>query len=90
VRKTMFVKYSQAFVILPGGFGPVVLYDRAYWSGLLTWLRRRMLSDEKISAGDLGLLRVARSPRAVVEEIVACHRARPALAPAAVSRNAGR
>ena len=54
-RKTMFVKYAQGFVVLPGGFGtldelfealtlvqtkkvtsfPVVLYDSAYWGGML-------------------------------------------------------
>src|SRR5476649_247138 len=59
VRKTMFVKYSQAFVVLPGGFGtldelfealtlmktgkikrfPIILIGKAYWSGLIDWLR---------------------------------------------------
>ena len=58
-RKTMFVKYADGFVILPGGFGtldelfesltliqtgkvrhfPVVLVGRAYWAGLLDWIR---------------------------------------------------
>ena len=48
VRKVMFVKYSQAFVVMPGGFGTMdilelqtksrssPLYDSAFWGGLPT------------------------------------------------------
>ena len=75
-RKTMFVKYAQAFVIAPGGFGtldelfealtlvqthkvtrfPVVLFGRAYWQGMVDWLRDTMLAEGKIDAEDLDLL----------------------------------
>ncbi len=75
VRKTMFVKYAQGFVIFPGGFGtmdelfealtliqtgkvynfPVVLYDAAYWRGLVDWLSDMMLAQAKISPADLNL-----------------------------------
>jgi hypothetical protein len=78
VRKVMFVKYAQAFVILPGGFGtidelfealtlvqterirplPIVLYDRAYWAGLMDWMKDRLLGERMISRRNLGLLRV--------------------------------
>jgi uncharacterized protein (TIGR00730 family) len=81
VRKTMFVKYSGAFVIFPGGFGtldelfealtliqtrkienfPVVLYGSAYWRGLIDWIKGTMLTEGKISAGDLDLLVVTDS-----------------------------
>ncbi|MBI3031528.1 MAG: TIGR00730 family Rossman fold protein [Candidatus Rokubacteria bacterium] len=93
VRKTMFVKYSRAFVIFPGGFGtmdelfealtliqtgkihnfPVLLFDRRYWTGLLRWMRRRMLADETIAPGDLGLLRVVDTAEAAVAWICKCH-----------------
>ena len=69
-RKTMFVKYAQGFVVLPGGFGtldelfealtlvqtrkvtsfPVVLFDSAYWSGLMGWLRETAL-DARLHLG---------------------------------------
>ena len=74
----MFVKYAQAFVILPGGFGtldelfeavalvqtkrikpfPIVLYDRAYWAGLLDWMRERLIQDGMVSPRELSLVRV--------------------------------
>jgi uncharacterized protein (TIGR00730 family) len=75
VRKTMFVKYAQAFVVLPGGFGtldelfeaitlvqtkkvtrfPVILIGIDYWSGLLDWIKGRLLADGKVSAADMEL-----------------------------------
>ena len=82
VRKTMFVKYSEAFIVFPGGLGtldelfealvliqtrkveqfPVVLFGSAFWSGLLDWVRERLLADGLISATDLDLVRVTDSP----------------------------
>ena len=76
VRKTMFIKYAQGFIVLPGGIGtfdelfealtlvqtkkktsfPIVLLGRAYWSGLMDWLRDTVLADGKISAVDLDLV----------------------------------
>jgi len=37
---------------------PVVLMGRAYWSGLVTWMRERMLADGLISPEDLELFHV--------------------------------
>jgi uncharacterized protein (TIGR00730 family) len=85
VRKTMFVKYAQGFVIFPGGFGtmdelfealtliqtgkiqgfPIILYDSAYWSGLLDWLGTTMQRQGKIAPADLRLILLADSPQEV-------------------------
>lgn len=90
VRKTMFVKYAQAFVIFPGGFGtmdelfealtliqtgkvqdfPVILFGSDYWSGLIEWLRGRMLTEGKIAPADLNLLVTSDSPTEVRDLIV--------------------
>jgi uncharacterized protein (TIGR00730 family) len=37
---------------------PVVLVDRAYWSGLVAWISDVMMKDQKISSKDLAILRV--------------------------------
>lgn len=94
VRKTMFIKYSVAFIIFPGGFGtldelfealtliqtgkiyrfPVILFGRYYWAGLLRWLQTRVLSEGKISAGDLDLMLVTDDPAEAVQAIVAAYR----------------
>lgn len=93
VRKTVFIKYSQAFVVLPGGFGtldelfealtlvhtgkitrfPIVLVGSEYWSGLLSWIRGRVLAEGKISPGDENLLTVADDAAAVVRIITQAH-----------------
>jgi len=92
VRKTMFVKYAEAFVIFPGGFGtldelfealtliqtgkvshfPVVLVGRAYWGGLLDWIKSTLLAEGKISAQDLELLVCTDDPAEVEHIIVDC------------------
>ena len=92
VRKTMFVKYAQAFIIFPGGFGtldelfealtliqtgkvrnfPVVLFGTAYWSGLLAWVRERLVGEGKIAPEDLDLIFVTDSPADAVAHVVAC------------------
>ena len=94
VRKVMFVKYSQAFVVMPGGFGtmdelfealtlmqtnkitkqPIVLYDSAFWSGLLDWFKQTMLDKYKtIGDNDNDLFRLADSPEEVIEHIQGYH-----------------
>jgi uncharacterized protein (TIGR00730 family) len=76
VRKVMFTKYAQAFVMFPGGFGtidemfevatliqthkvertPMVLVGKAYWTGLLDWIKTQMLeAEQNIKAEDLDL-----------------------------------
>jgi uncharacterized protein (TIGR00730 family) len=89
-RKTMFVRYAEAFAVFPGGFGtldelfealtlvqtgkiwhfPVVLFDRAYWSGLVDWLRSVVLDEGKISPSDLDLLYPCDDPDEAVSHIL--------------------
>jgi uncharacterized protein (TIGR00730 family) len=91
-RKVMLVKYAQAFVIFPGGFGtmdelfesvtlvqtgkvqnfPIILFDSAYWDGLVNWLRQTMLAEGKISAADLDLLFITDSPDDARDIILRC------------------
>ena len=90
-RKTMFVKYAQGFVVMPGGFGtldelfealtlvqthkvtsfPVVLFDTAYWGGLIGWLRETALERGTISAADLDLVTLTDDPAEAVATILA-------------------
>ena len=92
-RKTCFIKYSQAFVVLPGGYGsmdelfealtlvatdkitrfPIVLVDREYWSGLLSWMRDTMLARGNIGPDELALLSVADDADEVVAIIRKAH-----------------
>jgi uncharacterized protein (TIGR00730 family) len=94
VRKTMFIKYSVAFIIFPGGFGtldelfealtliqtgkiyrfPVILFGRYYWAGLLRWLQARVLTEGKISEGDLDLMLVTDDPAEAVHAILTAYR----------------
>jgi uncharacterized protein (TIGR00730 family) len=88
-RKTMFVKYADAFVIMPGGFGtldelfesltliqtgkirdfPVVLVGRAYWQGMLDWMRTVQVPAGAVSEADLDLLKLTDDPEEVCDII---------------------
>ncbi len=90
VRKTMFIKYSDAFIIFPGGFGtldevfealtliqtgkiyqfPVVFFGRHYWAGFIRWLQTRVLSEGKISPGDMDLIIVTDDPTEAASVVI--------------------
>ncbi len=94
VRKTMFIKYSNAFVVFPGGFGtldeafealtliqtgkiyrfPVVFVGKAYWSGLVDWLRDKVLGAHKISPEDLDLFTVTDDAAEAAAWVMRAHR----------------
>ena len=86
----MFVKYSQGFIVLPGGFGtldelfealtliqtkkigrfPIILVGKAYWSGLIDWIKSTVLEAENnINAPDLKLFSIVETPDEAVHVI---------------------
>ena len=95
-RKTMFVKYADGFVILPGGFGtmdelfealtliqtgkirhfPIILVGTAFYSGLIDWIRERLLADGMIDPGDVDLIALTDDPAEVVEIVLRASRRR--------------
>jgi uncharacterized protein (TIGR00730 family) len=92
VRKTMFIKYSNGYIIFPGGFGtldelfealtliqthkirnfPVVLFNSAYWRGLVQWITSTMLNGKNINEEDLSLIHMTDSPQDAVDFIKKC------------------
>lgn len=90
VRKVMFMKYAQGFIVLPGGFGtfdelfeaitliqtgkigkfPIILVGSSYWSGLIDWIKKVMLEENKtINKKDLNLFVVVDTAEDAVEQI---------------------
>lgn len=89
VRKVMFMKYSQGYIVLPGGFGtldelfeaitliqthkmvhfPIVLVAKAYWEGLINWLKERLLTEENISMEDFDIFRIVDTSEEAVQVI---------------------
>jgi uncharacterized protein (TIGR00730 family) len=49
---------------------PVVLFDSDYWEELLDWMRKEMLEDGLISAGDIELLYETDEPEEAAELVV--------------------
>jgi uncharacterized protein (TIGR00730 family) len=89
VRKVMFIKYSQGFVVLPGGFGtmdeffealtliqtnkigkfPIVLVGKDYWTGLVDWIKKSLLSNQYINEEDLEIFSVVEDATEAVKVI---------------------
>ncbi|MFA8451697.1 MAG: TIGR00730 family Rossman fold protein [Bacteroidales bacterium] len=89
VRKVMFMKYSQGYVVLPGGFGtldelfeamtliqtqklinfPIILIGIDYWSGLIDWIKDKMLAESNICHDDLSIFKVVDTPEEAVNII---------------------
>ncbi len=94
VRKVMFVKYAQGFVVMPGGFGtldevfeaitliqthkaekfPIILVSTEFWSGMLEWIKKTLLSENKnISSKDLDLIKIADTKEDVMDILEEFH-----------------
>ncbi len=89
VRKVMFMKYSMAFICMPGGYGsldelfealtliqterikpfPIVLVGSEFWSGLVDWIKDKLLGSGNISTDDILMFQVLDDPDAVVKYI---------------------
>ncbi len=89
IRKVMFVKYAQAYIIMPGGFGtldelfeavtliqtrrikplPVILVGTDYWSGLIDWIKKQLLDQQRISPADIDILQVIDDPEKIVATV---------------------
>jgi uncharacterized protein (TIGR00730 family) len=95
VRKTMFIKYAEGFIIFPGGFGtldelfealtliqtgklgnfPVLLYDTAFWTPLIDWVRMTLLDGGLVSPNDLDRLTVTDDIEFIVHRLADCYQA---------------
>jgi uncharacterized protein (TIGR00730 family) len=53
---------------------PIVLVGRAYWSGLIDWIRGTLLAQGTIADGDIDLFSLTDDPNEVVD-IIRAHRA---------------
>jgi len=62
---------------------PVVLFDSAYWRGLLSWIEAAPLARGMVSAEDARLLYVTDDPEEAVTTIVSSYDERAAKTPAA-------
>jgi len=89
VRKVMFIKYAQGFIVMPGGLGtldelfealtliqtgkikkfPILLVGKAFWGGMLDWIKAVLLEGNKISEEDLDLVQVVETKEEVIEQL---------------------
>lgn len=89
VRKVIFMKYAQGYIVLPGGFGtldelfealtlvqtdklvhfPIILVDTEYWSGLIDWIKARLLKEGNISQEDLEIFHLVDTAEEAVSVI---------------------
>ena len=63
---------------------PIVLFDTEHWAGMLDWIRKEVLEDRLISAGDVDLLSVTDDIEEAVEIVIDCYARRCAHAGQAV------
>ena len=60
---------------------PVFLIGKKYWSGLVRWIRKTVLTENAVSAGDLRLFEISDDPDYVVHMIKAAYEDKSLLEP---------
>ncbi|UCH22165.1 MAG: TIGR00730 family Rossman fold protein [Deltaproteobacteria bacterium] len=48
---------------------PVILVDSEYWSGLIDWIKSKLLAEKRISAEDADILQVLDDPEEIVHAV---------------------
>ncbi len=48
---------------------PVILVGSDYWSGLIDWIKSRLLAEKRISAEDVEILQVMDDPEEIVQTV---------------------
>ncbi len=48
---------------------PIIVVDKEYWSGLVAWMKGKMLKEGKISLSDFDIIKMVDEPEEVVEAI---------------------
>ena len=61
---------------------PIILFGRAYWAGLVDWIRGTMLAEGKVSPDDVRLLVVTDSAQDAARLIVDSFKERSWIPPA--------
>jgi uncharacterized protein (TIGR00730 family) len=56
---------------------PVILFGRAYWSGLVEWLERTVAAERKINPSDLHLFRVTDDPAEAAAIVIEARAGKP-------------
>ena len=51
--------------------GPIVLVGSEFWSGLIDWIRTRLISDGMISPGDVDLFTIEDDPERAAQSVIA-------------------
>lgn len=89
IRKVMFMKYAQGYIVFPGGYGtldelfeaitliqtqklvhfPIILICKEYWSGLIDWIKDKLINEQNISPEDLDIFQLVDTAQEAVEII---------------------
>src|ERR687897_3575263 len=54
---------------------PVVLFDKAYWAGLVDWINGQLLADGMISPGDIDLMLLTDDPAEAAQAVISAYEA---------------